>query len=99
LRSTAANQNTIDVLNPLYVPPIHAFASFQDKRRFMYNVLTNIIHTTKGKNCVRKESTFLYAQIVYFSLLDVYHDYLSTKLSATKLRKELTLMKQMAQVF
>jgi hypothetical protein len=33
------------------------------------------------------------AQMVYVSLLDVYHDHLSTKLSATKLCQEVTLMK------
>jgi len=33
------------------------------------------------------------AQKVYAALLDAYHDQLSTKLSATKLRQELTLMK------
>jgi hypothetical protein len=93
LRSTAASHDTIDLLNPLYVPPIHALASFQDKQRFMYNVFTNTIHTTKGKNCVCEESTSLDAQKVFSSLLDVYHDHLSTKISATKLCQELTLMK------
>jgi hypothetical protein len=84
----------MDVLNTLYVFPIHALASFQNKQRFMYNVFTNIIHTTKGKNCVREESTSLDAQKVYASLLDDYHDHLSTKLSATKFCQELSLMKQ-----
>jgi hypothetical protein len=93
LRFTAASHNKIDVLNPLYIPPMHALASFQDKQWFMYNVFTNIIHTAKGKNCVREESTSIDAQKVYASLLDVYHDHLSTKLSATKLCQELTLMK------
>jgi hypothetical protein len=59
----------------------------------MYNVFTNIIHTTKGKNCVFKESTSLDSQKAYASLLDVHHDHLSTKLSAIKLHQELTLMK------
>jgi hypothetical protein len=59
----------------------------------MYNVFTNIIHSTKGKNCVHEESVSLDAQKVYASLLDVYHDHLSTKLSASNLCQELTLMK------
>jgi hypothetical protein len=59
----------------------------------MYNVFTNIIHTTKGKNCVLEASTTLDTQKVYASLLDVYHDHLSTKHTATKLCQELTLMK------
>jgi hypothetical protein len=33
------------------------------------------------------------AQKAYAALLDVYHDQLTTKLSATKIRQELTLMK------
>jgi hypothetical protein len=93
LRSTAASHDTLDILTPNYVPPALAVATFRDKQRFMYNVFTNIIHTTKGKNCVREESTSLDAQKVYASLLDAYHDHLSTKLSASKLRQELTLMK------
>jgi hypothetical protein len=59
----------------------------------MYNVFTNIVYTTKGKICVREESTSLDAQKVYASLLNVYHDHLSSKLSATKLRQEPTLVK------
>jgi hypothetical protein len=59
----------------------------------MYNVFTNSIYITKGKNCVCEKSMSLDAQKVYASLLDVYHDHLSTKLSATKLCQELTLMK------
>jgi hypothetical protein len=53
LRSTAASHNTIDILTPNYVPPIHDLASFQDKNRFMNKDFTNIIHTTKGKHCVQ----------------------------------------------
>jgi hypothetical protein len=59
----------------------------------MYNVFTNIILTTKCKNCVCEESKSLDAQKVYASLLDVYYDHLSTELVATKLPQELALMK------
>ena len=93
LRATAASHDTIDVLNPSYVPTLDAQTTFRDKQRFMYNVFTNIILTTKGRNCVREEHESLDAQKVYAALLDTYHDHLSTKLSATKLRQELTLMK------
>ena len=93
LRATAASHDTLDILDPTFVPSADAQASFRDKQRFMYNVFTNIILTTKGKNCVREECETMDAQKVYAALLDVYHDQLSTKLSATKLRQELTLMK------
>lgn len=93
LRATAASHDTLDILDPSYVPTPDVLSSFKDKQRFMYNVFTNIILTTKGRNCVREEGESLDAQKVYASLLDVYHDHLSTKLSATKLRQELTLMK------
>jgi hypothetical protein len=71
LRSTAASHDTLDILTPKYVPPIHAVETFRDEQRFMYNVFTNIHHTTKGKNYVREESTSLDAQKVYASLLDL----------------------------
>jgi hypothetical protein len=74
--STAASHNTIDNLTPIYVPPIHVMAYFQDKQRLMYNVFTNIIQKTKGKNCVREVSASLYAQKIYAPLLDVYHYHL-----------------------
>jgi hypothetical protein len=59
----------------------------------MSNVFTFIIHTTKGKNFVRGESTSLDAQKFCASILDAYHDHLSTKLSATKLCPQPTMMK------
>jgi hypothetical protein len=57
-------------------------------QRFMYNVFAINIHTTKGKNCVREESTSFEAQTVDASRLDVYHDHLSNTLTS-----RLTLMK------
>jgi hypothetical protein len=89
LRSTAACHYTIDVLTPSYVNSVYDDASFQDIHRFMYNVFTNNIHTTKGKHCDRAASTKFDAQKVFASLIDVYHDHLSTKLSATRLFKNL----------
>jgi hypothetical protein len=93
LRSTSASHDTIDVLTPAHVPSVNDVASFQDNQRFMYNVFTNIIHTTKCKNCVCEASTTLDAQKVYASLLDVYHYHPSTKLSATKHCQNFNLMK------
>jgi hypothetical protein len=92
LRSTAASQDTLVILTPNYVPHIHAVATYRDKQRFMYNVFINIIHINKGKDFLREESTSLDAQKVYAFLLDAFHDHLFTKLSASKLRQELTLM-------
>jgi hypothetical protein len=83
----------LDVLDPAYVSRLEDQDSFKKKQRFMYNVFSNIIHTTKGKNCVPDQCDSLDAQKVYTALLDAYHDQLYTKLSATKLRQELTLMK------
>jgi hypothetical protein len=53
----------------------------------------SLISSIQGKNGVCEDSTSLDEQKVYSSLLDVYHDYISTKVSATKLCQELTLMK------
>jgi hypothetical protein len=59
----------------------------------MYNVFTNIILTSKGKVCVQAEYDSMNAQKVYASFLESYNDQLSTQLSTTKLRSELTIMK------
>jgi hypothetical protein len=93
LSCTAASHFTINILTPHYVPADHAMTSFQDRQRFIYNVFTNIIHTTKGKTCVHDDSTSLDAQNVYASFLDVYYDHLSTTLTSSKLQQELKLMK------
>jgi hypothetical protein len=93
IRSTAARHDTIEIIIPNDVTPIHAMTSFQAKQRFMYNVCTNIIHTTKGKNCVREGSKSLDTQKVYASLLEVSHDHLNTTVSSSKLCPDLTLMR------
>jgi hypothetical protein len=59
----------------------------------MYNVSTNIILTTKGKNCICDKCISMDAQKVYAKFLEAYHDLLSINLSATKLCQELKLMK------
>ena len=93
LRTTAASHDTLDVLTPNFVPLVGLEEDFERKQRFMYNVFTNIILTSKGKVCVRAEYDSMNAQKVYASLLAAYNDQLSTQLNATKLRSELTIMK------
>ena len=93
LRATAASHDTLDVLDTTYLPSQEDKLSFKDKQRFMYHVFSNIILTTKGKNCVRQRADTLDAQAVYADLLDTYHDHLSSTLTATRIRQELTLMK------
>jgi hypothetical protein len=68
--STAASHDTLDVLDPAYVPPLEDQDSFKKKQTFMYNVFSSIIHTTKGKNCVCDQCDSLDAQKVYTALLD-----------------------------
>ena len=93
LRTTAASHDTLDILTPNFVPLVGLEEDFERKQRFMYNVFTNIILTSKGKVCVRAEYDSMNAQKVYASLLAAYNDQLSTQLNATKLRSELTIMK------
>jgi hypothetical protein len=50
LQATAASHGTMDVLDPTYVPSLEDQDSFRKKQRFMYNVFSNIVLTTKGKN-------------------------------------------------
>jgi hypothetical protein len=59
----------------------------------MYTVFSNIILTTKSRNCIRDEFISMNAQKVYAKLLEAYQALLSIKLSAAKLLQELTLMK------
>jgi hypothetical protein len=93
LHSTAASHDTLDALDPAYVPRLEDQDSFKKKQRFMYTVFSNIIRSTNGKNCVRDQYDSSDAQKFYTALLDAYHDQLSTNLRATRLRQELTLMK------
>jgi hypothetical protein len=93
LLSTAASYDTLKVVDPKYVPSLEDRDSFRSKQRFMYNVFSNIILTTKCKNCICDECISMDAQKVYARLLEAYHDPLSINLSATKLCQELTLMK------
>jgi hypothetical protein len=53
LRETAANHDTLDILYPNFVPSTEQKDAFEQKQKFMYNVFTNIILTSKGKVCVR----------------------------------------------
>ena len=93
LRATAASHDTLEILDPNYVPPAGHELAFEQKQKFMYNVFTNIILTSKGKVSVRAESETLNAQKVYASLVEAYNDQLSSRLSASKLRSELTVMR------
>jgi hypothetical protein len=53
LKATAANHDTLEVLDPTYYPAPDLETSFDQKQKFMYNVFVQSITTTKGKICVR----------------------------------------------
>jgi hypothetical protein len=93
LRTTAAHHDTLDVLDPTYVPPSHLAATFEVKQLFMFNMFTQCIHTGKGKVCVRANDPSLDAQRTYAALREVYEDDLSVQLLASSLRSELTILK------
>ena len=59
----------------------------------MYNVFTQTLNTSKGRLCVRSHEDTRDAQMVYAELLEAYNDELSTTLTATTLRNELTLLR------
>jgi hypothetical protein len=53
LRATAASLDTMDILNPSFKPSAKNDAvAFEQKQRFMYNVFSQCILTSKGKVCV-----------------------------------------------
>ena len=93
LRATAAIHDTLDILDPSFVPPTGSEAVFEQKSKFMYNVFSQCILSSKGKVCVRNHERTLDGQLVYSDLLDVYTDQLSAQIDATTLRSELTIMK------
>ena len=93
LRATAAIHDTLDILDPSFVPPIGSEAIFEQKSKFMYNVFFQCILSSKGKVCVRNHERSLDGQLVYSDVLDVYTDQLSAQIDATTLRSELTIMK------
>ena len=93
LRATAACHDTLEVLDPAYIPPSGSVVAFEQKSKFMYNVFSQCILSSKGKVCVRAHERTLDGQAVYDELLAVYTDQLSAQIDATTLRSELTIMK------
>jgi hypothetical protein len=93
LHTSAASHDTLDVLTPNVVPLVGLEADFEQNQRFMYNVSTNIIITSKGKVCVQAKYDSMNAQQVYASNKEAYNDQPSTQLNATKLQSERTIMK------
>ena len=93
LKATAASHDTLDVLDPFYTAPPELQDVFTQKLYFMYNVFSQTLNTSKGRLCVRNHESTRDAQLVYKDLLASYTDQLSTEMSATTLRSELTLLK------
>jgi hypothetical protein len=93
LKASAASHDTLEVLDISYVPTIVLQDVFTQKLYFMYNVFSQTLNTSKGRLCVRNHESTRNAQLVYKDLLTAYTDELSTTLSATSLRNELTLIK------
>jgi hypothetical protein len=83
----------MDVLDPTFTAPSSDAAVFEQKQRFMYNVFSQCILTSKGKVCVRTHEKDLDAQQVYKYLLEIYPDQLTMQLDATSICPELTIMK------
>jgi hypothetical protein len=82
----------MDVLDPMYTAPSTDAAVFEQKQRFMYNVFSQCILTSKGKVCARAYEKDLDAQQVYKDLLAIYADQLTMQLDATSICSELTIM-------
>ena len=96
LKACAAAHDTSDVLEPTHIPDSanpSAVNAFEQKKRFMYNVFTQSITTSKGRICVRQNLDTVDGQKVYADLLAVYDDNLSAQLAASQLRAELTVLK------
>jgi hypothetical protein len=96
LMACAAAHDTTDVLNPTFVPDENNLAevtAFNQKKRFMYNVFTQCIQTSKGRICVRQNIHNVDGQQVYAKLIGVFADNLSAQLAASGLRSELITFK------
>jgi hypothetical protein len=59
LRPTAASHDTLEVLDPLFVPPTGHEDTFEQKCKFMYNMFSQCILTSKGKVCARAQEKSL----------------------------------------
>ena len=93
LKATAANHDTLDVLDPNYIPPPTYKEIFIQKQYFMYNVFSQTLNTSNGSLCVCTHDSTRNSQQVYKDLHAAYNDELSTTLNATTLRNELTFLK------
>jgi hypothetical protein len=86
LKATADNHDTLQVLDPTFIPTPAQKEVFLQKQSFMYHVFSQTLSTSKGRLCVRNFESTRDAQSVYASLYDAYNDELSTSLLATSLR-------------
>jgi hypothetical protein len=85
LKATAANHDTLQVLDDKYIPTEDNKAMFEQKQYFMHNFFTQTLNTSKGCLCVRSHELTRDAQMVCCELLTAYNDELSTTFTATTL--------------
>jgi hypothetical protein len=85
LWATTANHDTLEVLDPLFVPPTCQEDTFEQKCKFMYNMFYKCILTSRGKVCICAQEKSLNGQLVYEALQEVYDDQLSANLDATNI--------------
>jgi hypothetical protein len=94
LKATANSHGLSNILNPDFKPTTpDEIALFLVQQTFMYSVFEQCLHTNKSRHVVQTHQSTGNAQQVYSGLLHAYEENLSTSLTATDLRSELTLMR------
>jgi hypothetical protein len=72
LKAQTCDQDVDDVLNPCYVPnTAEDIALFDEKQKYMYSVLEQILQTDEGKVIVRSHHADHNAQSIYAEFLQV----------------------------
>jgi hypothetical protein len=72
LKAQSCYQNVDDVLDPKYVPnTAEGIALFDEKQKYMYSVLEQILQINEGKVIVRPHGTDCNAQSIYAEFLQV----------------------------
>ena len=92
LFAAASSHDTIDLLLTGYVHD-DTDADQRSKTRFMYNMFSQQLQTSKGRVCVKQHEKTFYGHMVFKDLVLVYDDDLASAMASTSAREYLTLLR------
>jgi len=82
-----------ELCDPFYIPPSDEMASFQNKSRWLYTVLMNVVHTQDGKQIIRRHRRTQDGRAVLYELFQNANDAAATEISAEEMMTDLVTLK------